>query len=98
MQNALERFVLTEYADRRPGALGGEHRQLVQYARASAVHPDILLLDDAFNDLSDGSIVGVADWMHQKLRHQQMAILMTSSRRDMLEAVASEVIDLESAA
>lgn len=95
---ALGEMGLEGLEGERPVSLPAELRQLVQLARAAAIEADLLILDDAFARLSEGSIVGVADWIQRGLEGRRFGALLASSRREVVASVASVVIELDGGA
>ncbi|SNS60613.1 manganese/iron transport system ATP-binding protein [Micrococcales bacterium KH10] len=82
--DALERVKLADLADRPVGQLSGGQRQRVLVARALALRPTVLLLDEPFTGLDMPTQDLLAD-LFQALAHEGRAVLMTT--HDILSAL-----------
>ncbi|HEY0189158.1 MAG TPA: anchored repeat-type ABC transporter ATP-binding subunit [Cellulomonas sp.] len=82
--DALDRVRMTELADRPVGQLSGGQRQRVLVARALALRPGALLLDEPFTglDMPTQELLGA---LFSDLAHEGRAVLMTT--HDLLGAV-----------
>lgn len=81
---ALERVKMTHLADRPVGQLSGGQRQRVLVARALALRPAVLLLDEPFTGL-DMPTQDLLSGLFATLAHEGRAVLMTT--HDILAAL-----------
>ncbi len=70
---------LDSVADVRPGGLAVEACQLVQLARAIALHAELLFLEEPFRLLSRTTADEVADWLLAELGARRVTVLMTTA-------------------
>ena len=63
----------------RPGGLAVEACQLVQLARAIALHAELLFLEEPFRLLSRTTADEVADWLLAELGARRVTVLMTTA-------------------
>jgi len=77
VQEALERVDLTDLANRPIGELSGGQRQRVLVARALALKPSLLLLDEPFTGL-DVPTQEILTRLFKDLTAEETAILMTT--------------------
>jgi manganese/iron transport system ATP-binding protein len=82
--DALDRVRLTELADWPVGQLSGGQRQRVLVARALALRPSVLLLDEPFTGL-DMPTQELLSALFADLAHEGRAVLMTT--HDLLGAI-----------
>lgn len=75
--DALERVKMTDLADRPVGQLSGGQRQRVLVARALALRPTVLLLDEPFTGL-DMPTQDLLSALFAELAHEGRAVLMTT--------------------
>ena len=87
-QLALERVGLQDMADRHIGQLSGGQRQRVLIARALAVEPELLLLDEPTTGV-DPAATGSLYELLNRLHHDRITIIMVS--HDV--AVVSQYVD-----
>jgi branched-chain amino acid transport system ATP-binding protein len=90
----LERTGIAEDADRQAGTLPYGHRRLVEIARALAVEPSLLLLDEPAAGLNDVETERLAALV-QSLRHPELAIIVVEHNMDFVASVADAVTVLE---
>jgi len=86
----LERLGLADAAAKRPGALSGGMRRRVNLARALAVDPDVLLLDEPFAFL-DGAMIETVQRYIAELR-DRTTILIVSHVREHVEKLGAEIV------
>ncbi|MCL6430791.1 MAG: metal ABC transporter ATP-binding protein [Anaerolineae bacterium] len=86
--HALERVGMQHLADRQIGQLSGGQRQRVFVARALAVEPELLLLDEPATGVDPGARGSLYELLNQ-LHQEGMTILMAS--HDV--AVVSQLVD-----
>ncbi|MER7798418.1 anchored repeat-type ABC transporter ATP-binding subunit [Microbacterium sp. NPDC096154] len=84
--DALDRVRMTTLADRPVGQLSGGQRQRVLVARALALRPSVLLLDEPFTGL-DIPTQELLSALFADLAHEGRAVLMTT--HDLLNAADS---------
>lgn len=92
----LGRLGLAEAAATRPAQLSGGMRRRVSLARAFAVRPEILLLDEPFAFLDEDACRRVADAIRD-LHGRGVALLMVSHVRDWAEALGCRILDIPGA-
>ncbi|MGI5865260.1 MAG: sulfate/molybdate ABC transporter ATP-binding protein [Myxococcales bacterium] len=88
----LSLIQLDGYGDRRPGQLSGGQRQRVAFARALAVHPRILLLDEPFGALDAKVRVELRDWLRQLHAETRITTLLVTHDQEEAFAVAERVV------
>jgi sulfate transport system ATP-binding protein len=89
----LERVQLSRLADRLPRQLSGGERQRTAFARALAVEPQVLLLDEPFGALDTGVRRELREWlarMHSELH--LTTLLVTHDSEEALELAEHVVI------
>ncbi len=91
----LERFGLSELADRHPGSLSGGQAQRVALARALAAEPDVLLLDEPMAALDVELRADVRADLARHIRSFSGATLLVTHSLADVEAVADAVAVIE---
>lgn len=74
----LERFQLTQFADAYPRELSGGMRQRVGFARALAVDPKVLYLDEPFSELDSFTASQLRQELLAIWRERSLTIIMVS--------------------
>jgi sulfate transport system ATP-binding protein len=85
----LELVHLSQFADRRPAQLSGGQRQRMALARALAVEPNVLLLDEPFGALDAKVRKELRDWLRRL--HDEVHVTTVFVTHDQEEAL--EVAD-----
>jgi sulfate transport system ATP-binding protein len=88
----LELVHLTQFADRLPAQLSGGQRQRMALARALAVEPSVLLLDEPFGALDAKVRRELRDWLRRL--HDEVhvtTVFVTHDQEEALE-VADEIV------
>lgn len=88
----LDLVHLTQFADRLPSQLSGGQRQRMALARALAVEPSVLLLDEPFGALDAKVRKELRDWLRRL--HDEVhvtTVLVTHDQEEALE-VADEIV------
>ena len=91
----LERFGLSDLADRHPGSLSGGQAQRVALARALAAKPDVLLLDEPMAALDVELRADVRADLASHIRGFSGATLLVTHSLADVEAVADTVAVIE---
>ncbi len=94
---ALARFRLGGVATVRPGRLDAALQRLVQFARAEAIAPSRLYLDEALRPLTDEAAALVAEWLAER-RAAGMAVLGSAADARHLVALGARVVSYGGAA
>jgi sulfate/thiosulfate transport system ATP-binding protein len=92
VHNLLELVHLESFADRMPSQLSGGQRQRMALARALAVQPEVLLLDEPFGALDAKVRKELRDWLRNL--HDEVnvtTIFVTHDQEEALE-VADEIV------
>ncbi|WP_224250108.1 sulfate/molybdate ABC transporter ATP-binding protein [Hyalangium gracile] len=91
----LKLVQLEELGQRYPGQLSGGQRQRVAFARALAIRPKLLLLDEPFGALDTRVRVELREWLHEL--HVQTGVttlLVTHDQEEALE-ISQHVVVME---
>jgi len=93
VQDLLELVHLEQFADRMPAQLSGGQRQRMALARALAVEPKVLLLDEPFGALDAKVRKELRDWLRRL--HDEVhvtTIFVTHDQEEALEVADSLVV------
>jgi sulfate/thiosulfate transport system ATP-binding protein len=92
VQELLELVHLSQFADRLPSQLSGGQRQRMALARALAVEPTVLLLDEPFGALDAKVRKELRDWLRRLHDDVQVTtVFVTHDQEEALE-VADEIV------
>ena len=90
----LSRVQLDGLADRRPNELSGGQRQRVAFARALAVEPRVLLLDEPFGALDAGVRLELGEWLLRLHDVTGLTTLLVTHDQPEAFSLASHVVVL----
>jgi sulfate transport system ATP-binding protein len=91
----LKLVQLEELGQRYPGQLSGGQRQRVAFARALAIQPKLLLLDEPFGALDTRVRVELREWLHElHVRTGVTTLLVTHDQEEALE-ISQHVVIME---
>lgn len=90
----LERFGIAHLAKRKPGVLSGGERQRLAMARALAIEPRLLLLDEPFSALDRATREEMyAEFLRMRERLGMSVILVTHNRNE-AELLGQRILEL----
>ncbi|MBI4833639.1 MAG: ATP-binding cassette domain-containing protein [Planctomycetes bacterium] len=90
VEKYLEWLKITMYADERPAGLPEEIKLLASLARALVTEPDLLLMDDVFNSLSNVNVQNVIDVLEEIRNKKRMTCLSTTGLVNLMSAFLEE--------
>lgn len=93
----LEAMDLAGYALRRASTLSGGQKQRVALARTLLRNRPILLLDEPFTGLDEGTVQPIRTRLAELVRNQQWHTILVSHQREDIEALASRCYVIEDA-
>ena len=91
-RQALQRVGLTEAIDKRPDELSGGMRQRVAVARALAMRPRVLLMDEPFAALDVQTRAKMQDFLRDVWRDSGASVLFVTHHIDEAVALADRVV------
>jgi len=78
VERVIDRLALTDYADRRAGALSHGNKQRLGLAKALLHTPALLILDEPANGLDPAGIVEIRNLLLELVREQGVTVFMSS--------------------
>jgi tungstate transport system ATP-binding protein len=91
VQNALDYFGISQLAKRSAKTLSGGEAKRVSLARAFAIKPQIILLDEAFNSLDPPSRETIIDDLKRILEETKITAVLASHDREETLRLAQDV-------
>lgn len=92
VKELLALIQLEDIGGRRPSQLSGGQRQRVAFARALAVQPKVLLLDEPFGALDAKVRVELRDWLRKFQRETKLTTVIVTHDQDEAFEVADHVV------
>lgn len=92
VQELLRLIQLEDFGDRRPTQLSGGQRQRVAFARALAVRPKVLLLDEPFGALDARVRVDLREWLRRLHSETHITTLLVTHDQDEAFEIAEHVV------
>ena len=93
--HCLERVGLAELADRPFWALSGGQKQRVLIARALAVEPNLLLLDEPTAGIDPGAATAIMELIAQLNRDQDLTVVLVSHHLRLVRSLVHSVVWIE---
>ena len=90
---ALARVGLSELSMRYPHELSGGQQQRISLARALVVHSPVLLLDEPFSSLDQGTRLSMLQLVQEVVRERNIAAVMVSHQREDFIGLADYELD-----
>ena len=90
----LHRVQLDGFGNRRPSELSGGQRQRVAFARALAVNPRVLLLDEPFGALDAGVRLELGEWLLRLHDETGLTTLLVTHDQPEAFALAEHIVVL----
>jgi ABC-2 type transport system ATP-binding protein len=87
----IERFGLAPYADRHAGVLSAGNQQRLGLARALLPAPELLILDEPFNDLDPAGVVEVRQLLASLAHEQGVTVFMSSHILTEVDRLATRI-------
>lgn len=97
VEELLSVFGLSELSDLRPDQLSGGQAQRVAVARALAVRPEVLLLDEPFSALDPATRAGLRVWLRDTARQRGLTLVVVTHDVDEALYLADTVLLLDNA-
>lgn len=94
VQELLRLVQLEPMGDRRPAQLSGGQRQRVAFARALAVRPKVLLLDEPFGALDARVRLELREWLRQLHAETRITTVLVTHDQDEAFEIAEHVVIL----
>jgi ABC-type Mn2+/Zn2+ transport system ATPase subunit len=93
--DCLQRVGLDDLADRPFWALSGGQKQRVLIARALAVEPHLLLLDEPTAGVDPGAAIAITDLLAQLHREQGLTVVLVSHHLRLVRSLVHSVVWIE---
>ncbi|HVQ19480.1 MAG TPA: sulfate ABC transporter ATP-binding protein [Terrimicrobiaceae bacterium] len=98
VEQLLETIQLTEFARRLPSQLSGGQRQRVAFARALAIEPEVLLLDEPFGALDAKVRKELRHWLRRFHNTTRLTSLFVTHDQEEAFEVADRVVIIDKGA
>jgi len=94
LQKIIQEFDLDGIADRQAQGLSGGEAQKVALARALVLRPEVLILDEPFNNLDKGFRLLLEDCLRELVKHDAATVILTTHDQFLAQTLADQVFNL----